>query len=204
MKVGSVLYRDGENILPEDKFAILYDAADVHLYDLIMLHGGDDISPTFYNQAPVHTNASAMPSRRDRNEWAIIKEAIRLGKPIFGICRGAQLLCVAAGGTLFQHVNGHARDGHDIITSNKQRMFVNSAHHQAMRLNDRGVMLACTPYQIADARFIDRTESIVTDEPEVEAAWWPDLNAVGVQAHPEWMGQQPFVQYCRSLIREYL
>src|SRR5437879_5890485 len=161
MRVGMVPFRGGENILPDSTFSLIYDYSDVKRCDLVILHGGEDISPSIYNQKAVHTDASNTPSKRDKNELAIIDEATKTGVPIFGICRGAQLLCAVAGGSLFQHVNGHNRDDHQIITSEGQILTTNSCHHQAMRLNNKGIILAQNPFKLADFRWLDDTTSAV-------------------------------------------
>lgn len=181
------------------------DALDVKDKDIILLYGGEDISPSLYGQKAIRSAANDIPSFRDKREWEITKEAVRLGKPIFGICRGAQMLCIYGGGTLFQHVDGHSQEGHTLKTITGHSIFTNSCHHQAMRLDTDAVLIAETDKKIAKYRFTDQEKAIESDEPEVEMAWWPHLNAVGVQGHPEWLGYtSQMMKYCSFLIKEYL
>lgn len=73
--------------------------------DGILLIGGGDIDADYYgveNFFTVNWNP-----RRDKIELALVEAAMRDGKPLLGICRGIQAMAVAAGGTLFQHVEGH-------------------------------------------------------------------------------------------------
>lgn len=71
-------------------------------YDAIVVTGGHDVDPVLYAAEPeVEPNHDAA---RDAFESAIIDEALRRGTPLLGICRGAQLLNVRRGGTLYQEL----------------------------------------------------------------------------------------------------
>jgi putative glutamine amidotransferase len=73
--------------------------------DGLMVIGGADLDPEVYGQArSEHTETSYR--ERDEFELALTREALRRGLPFLGICRGMQLLNVALGGTLNQHVVG--------------------------------------------------------------------------------------------------
>ena len=67
--------------------------------DLVLLTGGEDVNPEYYNE-PVHPKTSF--TKRDDHEFEEIKKAIALEKPLYGTCRGLQILTVAAGGSLIQ------------------------------------------------------------------------------------------------------
>lgn len=204
MKIGSVIYKEGKSIFPNSDYWYFSNPEETSQFGLIILHGGSDISPSIYNQKAIHAETGNNPTQRDERELAIAKEALRLGIPIFGICRGMQLLCALSGGTLFQHVDGHT-NGHQILTSDGRVLYSNSAHHQACRLNKEGVLLATTPYVVAKKRFADKVTPEPSDEPEVEAAWWPNLNAVGIQGHPEWLTtNSPLTAYSRELVEKCL
>ena len=60
---------------------------------MLILWGGEDISPSIYNQDVVHARAPKSPSIRDQCEITMFKAAVKLGIPIIGVCRGAQLAC---------------------------------------------------------------------------------------------------------------
>jgi putative glutamine amidotransferase len=71
--------------------------------DALVLTGGRDVDPATYGEEPLPTTDA--PARdRDAWEFALLKEALERGLPVLGICRGAQVLNVALGGTLHQHL----------------------------------------------------------------------------------------------------
>jgi putative glutamine amidotransferase len=69
----------------------------------LVLSGGPDLAPRAYG-AQAHVELGPTEPHLDRFEYAVVREAMRLGLPTLGICRGAQTLNVARGGTLHQHL----------------------------------------------------------------------------------------------------
>jgi putative glutamine amidotransferase len=67
--------------------------------DAIIFTGGEDVVPGYYGKGSDSTRCSSNPGR-DSLEFALIKESMRLKMPVFGVCRGQQILNVALGGTL--------------------------------------------------------------------------------------------------------
>jgi putative glutamine amidotransferase len=161
--------------------------------DGLLLMGGGDVDPAQYGE-PAHVETQPPESQRDRVELDLIRQALDEDLPLFGICRGAQVLNVALGGTLVQHIpaqvpgaidhemclGGHDDRRHSIaIEAGSQlasllgakRHDVNSYHHQALGTLGR------------DVQVVARTEDGV-----VEAVELPDLAfALAVQFHPERM-----------------
>jgi putative glutamine amidotransferase len=79
--------------------------------DGLLCTGGPDLGPALYGAEP-HPQTTGVRPERDRGELALLRAALRLGLPVLGICRGMELLDVACGGTLHQHlpeVVGHDR-----------------------------------------------------------------------------------------------
>ncbi len=72
--------------------------------DGILFTGGQDVSPAIYGEEPL-PQLEEVSDRRDRLELLVIKEALALEKPVFGICRGLQFLNAALGGTLYQDLS---------------------------------------------------------------------------------------------------
>ena len=87
------------------------DAADapaeaeniVSRLDGVVIAGGSDIDPAIYG-APAHPKTDVHAPDRDVWELAVAEAALKLGVPLLGICRGMQMLNVASGGTLHQHL----------------------------------------------------------------------------------------------------
>ncbi|MBQ8351884.1 MAG: gamma-glutamyl-gamma-aminobutyrate hydrolase family protein [Clostridia bacterium] len=122
-------------------------------FDGLLLCGGEDVAPALYGEE-VHGTEKTDPER-DEAELALARAYVEYGKPVFGICRGAQLLNVALGGSLWQHLrttaDHRAPEGElmhavraeagsllwDLYDSN---FLVNSYHHQALRLPGCGVV----------------------------------------------------------------
>lgn len=121
--------------------------------DALILSGGHDVTPKFYQQDP-HQKLGEVWPERDEFDFTLIKEAEKRKIPILGICRGAQILNVYHGGTLYQdldafpkeaikHDQGHTPtfESHSIdikedsllaeILETNQTM-VNSFHHQVI------------------------------------------------------------------------
>ncbi|GAA4825483.1 gamma-glutamyl-gamma-aminobutyrate hydrolase family protein [Streptomyces ziwulingensis] len=91
-------------MLPPD--APEHAAATVARLDGLVIAGGPDVEPVRYGAAP---DPRTGPPARARDTWelALVEAALAARVPLLGICRGMQLLNVALGGTLHQHLEGH-------------------------------------------------------------------------------------------------
>lgn len=133
---------------------LLSDMVDAYAQriDGLLLTGGADIHPRHYGQEPRH-GLGEVDEDRDQFDLALYQAVRRAGKPIFGVCRGMQLINIAEGGTLHQHlpdVAGVWADhgqvapqpalGHSVTLTEGSRLAaelgrqsqVNSYHHQAL------------------------------------------------------------------------
>ena len=150
--------------------------------DGLLLTGGYDIDPACYGQEN-HACYHVDPIK-DREEIALVHQFITLGRPIFGICRGHQILNVALGGDMVQHVPGHAQldtgvdDIHSVTAEHDfmrnlygERFAVNSAHHQIIGRLGAGLSVTCR-----------------SDEGYIEGILHENGIAFGVQFHPERIG----------------
>lgn len=155
--------------------------------DAVLLAGGEDVDPSNYGASPAPELGHTDP-QRDSFELALVRAAIGADVPVLGICRGQQLLNVALGGTLVQHVGGHSQDEHrserthavSIVEGTRHAALlggsarVNSFHHQVVdRLGD-GVVAAA-----------------YDDDGAIEAIDVPGARAMAVQWHPEAFGGDP-------------
>lgn len=83
----------------------------VDLLDGLVLQGGVDVCPETYGAAPIQPEWRGDPIR-DRYELALLRGFIEAGKPVLGVCRGAQLMNVYFGGTLVQDIPTQWPDAH--------------------------------------------------------------------------------------------
>lgn len=90
-------------MLPPDPTALSDPDELLDLIDGLMLAGGADIDPASYG-AESHPETNGCVPERDRFEIALVRRALERDMPLLGICRGMQLLNVACGGTLRQHL----------------------------------------------------------------------------------------------------
>ena len=163
------------------------------LVDGVLLTGGGDVDPAFYGADRHETVQDAEPGR-DEFEIDLARRALEADVPLLAICRGAQVLNVALGGSLHMHLPDdaggrveHRRPGsegpaasHEIRVARDSvlghalgadRVTVNSYHHQAVRKLGRGLRAVAH----ADDGVIEAVEST-----------GPDF-VVGVQWHAECM-----------------
>ena len=95
-------------VLPLSERAAEYARA----LDGLVLQGGADISPLAYGEQPLKPEWAG-DALRDRYEISLVKAFIGAGRPVLGICRGAQLVNVALGGSLHQDIPAHRSDDYD-------------------------------------------------------------------------------------------
>lgn len=121
------------------------DPADfIGRLDGLLMSGGSDVGPDRYDAA-VGAETGPVEPERDAFELALLAAAFDAATPVLGVCRGLQVVNVAAGGTLHQHVPEHARydvPPHELVHdvdllpgSQLHRLYgattrVNSLHHQ--------------------------------------------------------------------------
>ncbi len=166
----------------------------VDIVDGLFIVGGDDVHPELYGEAIDPLCQPQMP-RRDNFEVALINAAFNVRKPIFGICRGLQIINVAFGGSLFQDLSyqkgagNHSQVGElDFATRHlvnvvpgsmlsrltpESSFETNTAHHQAIKRVGAGLKVAAT----AEDGVIEAIEA--------------DGFTLGVQWHPEAWGRDP-------------
>jgi hypothetical protein len=188
----------------------------------MVIWGGADISPTIYGQKPnMRCGQGENLSERDKVEVAVAYKAMELQIPIIGICRGAQLVCALAGGSLVQHVDGHAGGYHPILTSDGETVNCPSLHHQMMYpwFTKEGApveheMLAWSPKPRSKVYLGEPDEesddfegrSIILPGHEPEVVWFPKTKSLAIQSHPEFIHdlKHPFIAYTNKLIRRYI
>ena len=152
------------------------------LCDGLLLSGGVDLDPRYYGEEILNDTVKIRPER-DTFELALFRAFYKQGKPIFGICRGCQLINVALGGTLYQDLveqKGlmhsdpelrhavHVEEGSVLHRLFGTQFFVNSTHHQAVKDAAPGLRITAR-----------------SDEGIVEAFEHESLPVLATQFHPE-------------------
>ena len=181
-------------LLPEvadaETVSALLDAIDG-----LLLAGGGDVRPSYFGEEPIPA-CGAPDDLRDTFELQIIPEAVKRQMPIFGVCRGIQVLAVALGGTLIQAIEtqrGIAKSVHSqeppysepvhtvhfeenglfASITGVSSMRTNSMHHQAVR--DPGAHLVVEAY---------------SEDGIIEAVRGKDDDSIlAVQFHPEFLAE---------------
>ncbi len=164
------------------------------MVDGLMLIGGPDIDPVHYDQT-AHPGLRQVTPERDKMELTVTQWALRRQLPILAICRGIQVLNVAAGGSLWQDIESQVPGAqkHDQYPDNREdhlahsvdiepgsrlaaicrqtRLDVNSLHHQAIDRIGQGLSV------------VARSGDGIVEAVEGKGDAW----VVGVQWHPEWL-----------------
>jgi putative glutamine amidotransferase len=184
----------------------------VNTLDGLLLQGGADMSPKSYGESPMNPAWSG-DEVRDQYEIELFHEFVTQGKPVFGICRGHQVINVALGGSLYQDIatqcpdKGVHRDDatydqcfHEMrVMPNSwlSRIFpgmsvtrINTIHHQAVKQLGEGLVV----------------EAMSEPDGIVEAVRWEGHSfVVGVQWHPEFMDpRDSSLIDSRPLLRAFL
>lgn len=153
----------------------------------LVVAGGADVDPAAYGSAP---REGTDEPRRDRDAWelALVTTAIRSGTPLLGVCRGAQVLNVAVGGTLHQHlpdVVGH--DRHRPAPAQHGRMHVTVDPGSALAgVVGTEIDVPCSHHQAMDLLGEGVRATAWADDGTVEGIELDGLGyALGVQWHPE-------------------
>lgn len=156
--------------------------------DAIVIVGGEDITPSFYGAATGYEGETAHFSAADEGQIAVVHRALAAGTPLLGICRGLQIINVALGGSLVQHIDEgiHKNEGvpidevlstHPVTLTETSGLalglggtdiVVQSAHHQSVGRVGAGLVAAA-----------------VAPDGLIEALEHHTAPITGVQWHPE-------------------
>lgn len=174
---------------------------------LLVTGGAFDVDPALWGGGKPHPKVTLKPGRTDF-ELAATRAALARDVPVLGICGGQQLLAVAFGGTLIQHIpdevpgalaheqpNPRTEPGHEVAIAagtklaaivGTPRMAVNSAHHQAVATPGPGAVV-----------------NALAPDGVIEGVEHPGFRfAIGVQWHPEYAVDTKDPEIFLSFVRE--
>ncbi len=169
--------------------------------DGILFSGGDDVNPRLYGEDQLPETKKVL-DERDEIESVLLKSCLEQGKPVFGICRGLQLINVVLGGSLYQHIQDQfpgaiQHDRHDDMREKRHHSVtvtpnsllarstgltsftsiqVNTLHHQGIRNLAKGLNIGA---KCSEDGLIEAVE--MTDQPFFLAVQW----------HPEELTEYP-------------
>lgn len=162
--------------------------------DGFIFSGGCDLDPYYYSEEPLE-NLGEINPQRDAFEMALARLVLAGNKPALGICRGMQVLNVAAGGTLYQDIKGVSElqhnqqaprwypihtvrvepGSHMFRLTGQESFLVNSFHHQMVRQVGQGLKAVAW----SKDGLIEGLESSGEDQKIMAVQWHPECNRAG-------------------------
>ena len=180
---------DSSSVVTRDDLNLNHYAAAL---DALVLQGGNDVAPESYGEAALQPHWAG-DRTRDRYEMELIDAFVRAGKPVFGVCRGFQLLNVHFGGTLLQDIatqHPNAREHREVGRYERHlhsielvagtrlaQLYPGVSHATANSIHHQGLKDLAPDFTV---------EAHCPDDGIIEAFRWRGPSYVaGVQWHPE-------------------
>jgi len=154
----------------------------VQLIDGLLLTGGPDISPRLYGESNESRTGPA-DTERDDFEFGLVHAAMAAELPVLGICRGLQMINVALGGSLAQHVDGHERVVQPSAADQRATIVRDSALHRILGVTQIGIN--SLHHQAIDRLADDLNATAFAPDGVLEAVGHARAMVLGVQWHPE-------------------
>ena len=153
--------------------------------DVILFTGGSDVNPTLYGEnVGKHTSYD-----EDRDNACKALYERNRGKIMLGICRGSQWLAIMAGGKLIQDIK---HPGTHVLYTEGKNYMVNSTHHQLMYpFNVEHELIGWaqkSPFHLDGNDQQVKMPILNGKAVEPEVVWFPKINALCIQSHPEYKG----------------
>lgn len=181
-------------------------------FDGFLFTGGDDVDPVSYGEEKLPTCGDIEPER-DAFELALLKEVTALKKPVFGICRGIQIMNTFLGGTLYQDIDTQyaplegkqhcIKDESDGATHHlvkvegflrdllgQEEIMTNSYHHQSVKMLGQGFH----PAGYSAEGLLEAAER--TDYPYFRAVQWHP------EVRPDHFSQSIFAQFLEAVAKD--
>lgn len=172
--------------------------------DLVCFTGGADVTPMLYGDKQHKYTSSDYG--RDMEEISIYKQAMELGIPMVGICRGGQFLNVMNGGRMYQHVSSHTHDHEITDLQTHETVLVSSTHHQMMMQAPEAVLVAISHHSSNREWFDYSKPASDTSNVGVEVLYYDKTKSLCFQPHPEFPAHayKGMHSYFQSLLDRYL
>jgi putative glutamine amidotransferase len=195
------IYIDGVNLaggiaalLPPQPIDTEIAARVLDGLDGLIITGGRDVDPATYGQRPHPATDEAVEDNRKRDafEFALVDGAIRRGMPVLGICRGAQVINVALGGSLHQHLpdvigHTHHQQGNAVFATSSVRTVPGTRlaaligessdaqcyHHQAIDRLGEG-LIVCAQDSDGVIEAVERDPAMPGDKFLLAVQWHPE------------------------------
>jgi putative glutamine amidotransferase len=170
--------------LPETRLAALYGRLDG-----VLLPGGADLDPALYQATP-HPATNGIDPDRDAAELFLARRALADHKPLLGICRGAQALTVAAGGSLYQDLPTEFPNALAHSFSPPEHPVDHLAH--PVRVEEDSLLARCLGEPVAQVNSRHHQAARQVPPGLQVVAWAPDgvIEAVEALGHPFGLGVQ--------------
>lgn len=181
----------------------------LNIIDGVYFSGGADISPLYYGEDPIK-EIQIIDHDRDEFEIKLCKKAAAKNMPMLGICRGEQIMNVAAGGTLYQDIYvqkektmGHTPDfTQGTYVHHKVQIMENSMLHNILKLGE--ISVNSYHHQAVKDAASGFKVSATSGDGIIEAIESENLSfAIGIQWHPELMYERysEFIKIFESFIK---
>jgi putative glutamine amidotransferase len=179
----------------------------------LLLTGGEDVHPRFYNQPEMlkYCATTDMDEARDEFEWQVLEQAQQKALPLLGICRGLQIANVFFGGTLIPDLPSFGKFNHSKFEEGKDRYhsilvdansllnrithrdngIINSAHHQSAGMIGKGL--------VANSFSPDGVVEGIERKSAADGAW-----LLLVQWHPERMRDKNHNEFSLNVRKAFL
>lgn len=177
--------------------------------DLLFLEGGGDVGSEMYGEK--QSRYLSPDRRRDKIEKELYLKALELGKPVWGTCRGLQLIGAMNGCKMVQHQPGQGYI-HGMKTYDGKELAMSSMHHNAIVpyvLPEKDYKILSWTEGLSSFHWDAEDKEILSNgEVEVEACYFPKTRSIGVQGHPECLYPEPqfndTIEWCRELLFKVL
>jgi putative glutamine amidotransferase len=196
-------------LIPPDPAVAEEPDAVLDRIDALILSGGHDIDPATYAAEP-HPATNGTVLERDQTEIGLARRAVQRDLPVLGVCRGMQLLNVAFGGTLHQHLPElYGHEEHRRVPGS----FIGSDHDVTLEPGSRAAQAAGEDVHVTKSHHHQGVDAIAegftvsghsTIDELVEAIEYPACRFVlGVQWHPEADENSPVIAALVEQARDY-